>query len=159
MTNKLSEEETNQILLFLKEGKSQNEAARLFRRSPGTINKIAQRNGIKPLDVHAQKTEAATKARRYYAKEGRLDLLESEFDKIKELLPEVEKASQIRELALATAILCDKYRLEEGQATSRSEILGQQGISDAKAQLRELLHIDENNQPLESDDDTNTDTN
>jgi len=154
MRNNVSQEERQDIISCLKE-KSQCATARLFKRSSGTINKIAQEENILPLNVYAQKTKAATKARRYYAKEDRLDVLEEALDKTRELLKTIDKASQAREIATAIAIIIDKFRLELGESTSRNEVLD---VSDAKAQLRELLHVDEHNQPLESDNDTNSDS-
>lgn len=124
-------EERSEIEAALLAGASQNSVAKRFNRSPGTVGRIARELGL----TYTAPTKANA-ARRKCCLERRLELIGKAFDRVDELLPTCEKPSQLRELATALAILCDKVRLEEGQPTS---IVSSRGdVENARERLARL---------------------
>lgn len=139
MAKQVTADERMRIEDALLDGASQGSVQRKFHRGAGTVNRIAHEIGLEWSD---SKTSAATEARRRYCKEGRLDLIEELFEKVRELLPKIEKAHELKELSTSFGILTDKALLEEGRVTSRSEILsrGKNPVGD----LRQMLETLEN---------------
>jgi enoyl-CoA hydratase/carnithine racemase len=86
--------------------------------SPGSVNRIAKLNGLEYSAV----PKPANEARRDYAQAERLKLVNEFFDKTRALLPEVDEPQKLQHLATTLAILIDKRRLEDGEATSRAEV-------------------------------------
>lgn len=118
MAAKLSAEERERIVALLREGKSQTATAREAGRSPGLVNKIAREEGI--VNIHAPKK--ANEARRDYAKDERVSLLNEGFEKARALLSaEAFGTSALKDWSVAVGTLIDKRRLEDGEATERKE--------------------------------------
>jgi hypothetical protein len=112
--------ERARIVAALQTGKSQYAVAKAFGRSPGTVNAIGQQAGVSP--GHSA-TKQANAARRDYAQAERLLFINEIFDKARELLQTVKSADDLQRIAITAGILVDKRRLEDGEATSRSENL------------------------------------
>lgn len=126
---KVSDDERAQIEAALRDGQTGGQTARRFGRSISTIVGIAQRAGI-ALDQSA--TRKAVAAKRDYNQAERLLLLNRFFQKAGTMLPLTESTLSFQQLTTALAILIDKRRLEDGEATSRSEV---HDNGDAKEQL------------------------
>jgi hypothetical protein len=127
----VSDEEHERIVEMLRGGHSQNAVAKALGRSPGTINRISQQLGLE----YSTPTKAI-EARIDYALEQRLDLLNAGFEKARELLDGIDRPSQLMQWAIALGTLTDKRRLEDGEATSRSEVTN---VDDARARIASKL--------------------
>lgn len=118
--SRVTDEERAAIEAALREGQSGGKTARQFGRSIGTVVGIAKRAGI-ALDQSA--TKKAFQARRDYGQSNRLELINEFFDKTHEMLHTTQLTPLgLQQMATALAILVDKRRLEDGEATSRSEV-------------------------------------
>lgn len=120
--------EEQQILDALIAGQSQNAVAKQFGRGCATVNRIAKANG---LEYSAPKN--AIEARVDYCAAERLKLLNAGFDKALELLPHIDAPQPLQQWTVAVGTLIDKRRLEDGEATSRSEVSDHR--DDARARL------------------------
>jgi hypothetical protein len=67
-----------------------------------------------------------------YNLERRQALLNAAFAKAEELLENVDRPSQLMQWAIALGTLTDKRRLEDGEATSRSEVTN---VDDPRARI------------------------
>jgi transposase-like protein len=103
----------------LRAGESQNGVARRFGIGAATVNRIAKRNGLK---YSAPKNAAI--CRRDYAAAERLALLNKLFDKVSELADGPLTPTGLQALTISAGILTDKRRLEDGEATARTEVHG-----------------------------------
>jgi len=104
----VGEDEERAILAALAAGRSQNQTARDFGRGAGTISRIAKRNGLE-----YSSPKRAAEARSRYAAEARIDLVSAGLEALARALPNVPPPKDMREWALAVAILIDKRRLED----------------------------------------------
>lgn len=95
-----------------------NEAARQYKVGKATVSGIAKAMGI---DTERSATEKAERAASAYNKERRAQLSNKMFQKVEELLGQIEPTDSLKDLVMAFAILTDKRRLEEGEATDRRE--------------------------------------
>jgi hypothetical protein len=113
----LSVDEREAIADALRAGKSQNAVAKQFGRGVATINRIAVEYG---LEYSAPKH--AAEARQTFSQDRRLKLIDDMVDTLYGLMVDVKKAHDFQALVTSAAILIDKRRLEDGEATSRSEV-------------------------------------
>jgi len=104
------------IVADLRAGKSQNATARLHGVSQPTVFKIARAEGIAAINAAPKN---AAPARTIYSLEARLALSDEAFAVLAEDLR--KRQTPLKDWAVAYAILTDKRRLEEGQATERHE--------------------------------------
>lgn len=125
-------DERERITEALRGGMSQNQAARRFGRSVGTVNALARECG-----VEYSKPKNAAIALVDYCQANRLHLLNRFFDKAAEILEHVGTPQELQQLSIALAVLTDKRRLEDGEATSRSEVTDSR--DDARARLNGRL--------------------
>lgn len=119
MPNPVTADEREKIVMLLKEhGGNRNKVARECGRSPSTVQGIAEAHNIPP-NIRAPKN--ANQARRDYAQAERLELLNEGFDKARDVLKGIGLADDLKDWSVAVGTLIDKRRLEDGEATSRSE--------------------------------------
>ena len=133
--SRVSDEERAAIEAALRGGQSGGATARQFGRSISTIVGIAKRAGI-ALDQSA--TNKAVAARRDFDLANRLDLLNTLFTKAGELSGKIKKPIELQQLATAVAIMIDKRRLEDGEATSRAEVHDDSTRTQLAGRLDEL---------------------
>jgi len=117
--SRVSDDERAAIESSLRDGQSLSSIAQQFSRSKGTIFNIARQAGI---TLERSATNKATAARVDYSQAERLILLNELFDKARAMADSIDKPLELQQLTTAVAILIDKRRLEDGEATSRSEI-------------------------------------
>jgi hypothetical protein len=113
----ISVDERERIIDALTAGESQNGVAKKFGRGPATVNRIARENGLE-----YSSPKKAVEARVDYSGERRVELLNAAFAKAEEMLENIDRPSQLMQWAIALGTLTDKRRLEDGEATSRSEV-------------------------------------
>jgi len=110
----------DRIAALLHAGTPRNEIARQVGCSPGVVTKIAQ-----ALDVPCDRsqTKKATAAKRDYDQAERLALLNAGFDKARSLLEAITTPAHFQTWSVALATLIDKRRLEDGEVTSRTDVV------------------------------------
>lgn len=111
------------ICALVLDGNSISQVAELTGRSPHTISRALATQGV--VSMHPT-PEAAHAAIADYSMERRRLLINMLFDKTEKIVaaidPEDPSAPRnIKDLASATGIMIDKRRLEDGEATARSE--------------------------------------
>jgi transposase-like protein len=116
---KVSDEERARIEATLRDGASINATARRHGRAPATVASIGRAAGI---DVAYSAPKKANAARRDYALAERLALLNAGMDKAARLLATVTTPHELQQWMMAVAIGIDKRRLEDGEATSRTDV-------------------------------------
>lgn len=121
------------IIEALKAGETQNAVARKLGCSPGTVNRVAQLNGLE-----YSRPKHAAEVRRDYCQAERLRLLNRLFDKVGELLEGPLTPNGLQALTISAGILTDKRRLEDGEATSRTEVHGDEARELVASRLDEL---------------------
>lgn len=124
----LPQETREQILAMLRDGLSQNEISRRLGCSQSSVSRLAREEGYTNPEVSTANETAA----RDYNIEQRKSLGNEGFAKLRALLAEVAKLSDMREWSIAYGILVDKRRLEDGEATARTERID---TEQARAQL------------------------
>lgn len=134
MANRVDAEERRRIVAYLKAGKSQGWIAREVGRNKSTVNRIARSEGI---ESNVAATKKASQARRDYAQAERLELLNEGFDKAREVLGRIRTAKDLQAWMVAVGTGIDKRRLEDGEATDRSEHTHNQGV-DLEAEFQRL---------------------
>lgn len=132
MAPPLTDDEKKKIIGYLKEGKSQNWVAKEVGRSADTVCRLAKAEGIQS-DIRAPKN--ANEARRDYALVERISLLNELFDHARAMLPKIKDAKELQALTIAIATAIDKRRLEDGEATNRSETVD----TERRQKMRESL--------------------
>lgn len=135
MHGALSEDERGKIAAALRDGQSVGAVARAFGRSKSTVSVIA-RNRAVPLE--RSRTEKAAAAVADYALERRVDLLNQGFAKAAELLPSIQSPMWLQAWSISLGILIDKRRLEDGEATGRVEVSGDDARERLAARLDDL---------------------
>jgi hypothetical protein len=133
--SRVTEAERRRIVAYLREGKSQGWVARELKRGKATISRVASAEGI---DSERSATKKAAEARRDYAQAERLVLLNEGFDKAREILANVGLADDLKDWAVAVGTLIDKRRLEDGEATNRTENVDRASRERIKGTLDEL---------------------
>jgi hypothetical protein len=117
-------EEADQVRrLLVDDGRSMTATAKAMKRSVAMIRAFADAEGI---DTVANALKRRTTAARAYAQTERLNTLNEAFEKVREAVErirvdEVSQPRDIQSLMVALGILIDKRRLEEGEATTRTE--------------------------------------
>lgn len=136
MAARIPDDERQQIITVLQSGQSLTATAKQFTRSKGTIFNIAQQAGI---SLERSATNKASAARKDYNQANRLLLINEFFDKAHEMLHGIElNPLGLQQMATALAILVDKRRLEDGEATSRSEVHDDSNRARLSGRLDEL---------------------
>ena len=107
----VSAAEEEAILAALRAGRSVRDVGAEFRRGKTTVSDVARRNGLELADV--RRTKLAAEARSRYAAEARIGLVSEGLEALARALPSVPPPKDMREWALAVAILIDKRRLED----------------------------------------------
>lgn len=127
------------VIEALKEGESQNGVARRLGCSAGSVNRIAKLNG---LECHSRKNQEAeaevSAALADYSIERRMALLNKVFAKAEAMVETATTPHKLQALCIAMGILIDKRRLEDGEATSRTEINGDAVRERLASRLDEL---------------------
>jgi len=128
----------------LNAGVSLNRVARLYGVDPMVVGRLAQEFSI---DTLALASTHAQEARRDYAQIERLRVINLAFERIELMLDDNDlTARDLKDLAIAMGISIDKRRLEDGEATERSEI---SDLSGARTAVRnKLLEIAERRRGL-----------
>jgi hypothetical protein len=116
----LPAEQRAHVVALLHEGKSRNDIARIVGCCGATVTKIAAAEGVEFNRLYTEKASAAT---RDYALAERIALVNAGFAKAAELLPGLATASALASWSVAVATLIDKRRLEDGEATSRTDVI------------------------------------
>ena len=114
----VSAEERTAIIAALRAGGSVCGVARESGRNKSTISRIAAAEGI---DTQRCATEKATAARLDFDQAGRLALINELVSAARTMLPGIRKPIELQQLSTAVAIMIDKRRLEDGEATNRTE--------------------------------------
>lgn len=135
MADKIMDEERARIVAYLKEDKSQCWIAKEVGRDKSTVSRIAKAEGI---DTNVAATKKATKARQDYDQAARLELLNEGFDRAREILASLDGARDLQAWMIAVATGIDKRRLEDGEATSRTESMDPER-AEARRKMRESL--------------------
>jgi hypothetical protein len=107
---RVSEQERASIIAALGTGKSCNQLAREFERSPDTVSRIARDAGH--VFGHTN-TENANEARRRYGRDERLATIAEFIDKARELLKDMDGPRYFQGLTVGTAVMFDKRRQED----------------------------------------------
>lgn len=110
----------DRIVELLHEGHGCNAIARQVGCSPGSVTTIAASVGV---TFGRSNTKKANEARRDYGQVERLALLNRGFEKAGELLDVIATPSHFQTWSVALATLIDKRRLEDGEATSRTDVV------------------------------------
>lgn len=118
MAPKVSDIERRKIIRYLEQDNSQGWIARKIGRSKQTISRIARDAGF---DSDVSSTEKATRASRDYDLAARLEIVNEGFDKARYLLEGISDPRELQSWTVAIGTLIDKRRLEDGQATDRTE--------------------------------------
>lgn len=127
--------------LMVEEGYSVNRAAEAVGEDLGvsgrTVMRWADSQGLPlgELSRDIAKTRAATEATEGYGLARRLELSNRLFSKLGEVVETSIEPSGLKDLATAFGILTDKRRLEEGQATERTE----SSVTDLRSRVESRL--------------------
>jgi hypothetical protein len=135
MAAPVSEYERARIVDYLREGKTQGWIARETGRSKQTVSRIARDEGIKS-DVTA--TKKAEAARLDYDLAARLIVINEGFDKLRDVLKTITDPRELQAWTVALGTLIDKRRLEDGQATNRTENVDPASREKIKGTLHDL---------------------
>lgn len=111
------------IVKDLQAGMSRTSVARKHDIQPKVVDRIAYQTGLRrdetlPGDTP---TSAAHRARHTYAKDRRIQLIDKLFEKAEDMLNDICDPAELDKLISGIARLIDKRRLEDGEATSRTE--------------------------------------
>lgn len=110
----------DQVEQMLRAGRPPSEIRDTLGVSTSTISNIRRERGIEGVDSQTLRNAREAKAR--YDLEGRRELGNELFDKIRDALNTPNLTLRdLKEGALAYGILVDKFRLEDGEATGRHE--------------------------------------
>lgn len=124
------------IVDALSRGEAQKAIARRLGCSPGTVNRLAKLNGLEPGSAKNQAAMIEVENLiADYTLERRVALLNKMFAKAEELVDTATTPHKLQALAIATGILTDKRRLEDGEATARTEVNG----GDARERIARRL--------------------
>jgi hypothetical protein len=107
------------VLRLLREGKSQNAVARELGVGASSVSRIARTHGIPPAYAAPKNANLSNST---FAQVKRLKLIDDMVETLYGLMTDVEKASDFYHLTMSAAVLIDKRRLEDGEATSRAEV-------------------------------------
>ena len=116
---KIKDEQRKAIAQALREGIKPVDLAKEYDVSKNTIFTIAKENQI---DMLQEATKKAKAVQSVYDKAKRGQLLDKFFDKIDDQLDKDLDANDLRNLSIAIGTVIDKRRLEDGEATQRTEV-------------------------------------
>jgi hypothetical protein len=115
----MTEEEQAAICAFILDGNSAAKASQMFGRSPASISKALRTQNV--VSMHPT-PEAAHAALADYSTARRRILFNKIFDRVERIIDDEEPdAKDMKDLAIAVGITVDKRRLDDGEATQRSE--------------------------------------
>lgn len=125
----IPDDERERIIAELRAGRSRNEIAREFGRSPDTIGRIARDIGH---DFVRTATKKATEAAKQYGQAERLALANKALAKAEAMLDVVTAPREFKDWAVGYGVVMDKRR-QEDQGSHE----GADAIRDLVTQLRE----------------------
>jgi hypothetical protein len=125
----------DRILALLAEGQSCRAIARAVGCSISTVSGVAAADGF---SFERSRTKKAAAATRDYAQANRLALLNRGFEKAGHLLDTIDTSGSFQQWTVAVAVLIDKRRLEDGEATSRSDVVSTDARDRLASRLDEL---------------------
>ena len=108
------------IVDLLGQGVTRNAIAREVGCSASTVTKVAREEGV---EFDRSFTRNATASKVDYDQAERVALLNELFRVAQTMAPALATPAQLQTLATAVAILIDKRRLEDGEATSRTDVV------------------------------------
>lgn len=109
----LSEETRDEIMRHLEAGCSVRQAAKNVGVSTFSVSETARKRGFNFDD---KSTEMAAKCKTKYAQAARIDVVAEGINKLREMLPEIDRSKDMRDWAVSLGILIDKRRLEDSEA-------------------------------------------
>lgn len=118
---KLTDAQLEEAAAMFKAGATSRQVGKALGVSHTTAAKIAALRGY---ELDRARVIAATNARVAYTQERRCLLIDAFFDKLGRMLNKVSKPQELQQLAATLGILIEKRRLEDGDATSRTEVTG-----------------------------------
>lgn len=136
-TKPVTPSERKRILAALRGGASFYRVAKDLGRHTSTVKRIADKVGVRS-NVAPEKTAAATATHRPFDKAHRQEVIAKVIAKAEELLPDITDSTKLVSLSTAIAIMVDKQRLEDGEATSRTETSVVDPRAGVAARLDEL---------------------
>ncbi|MCL6640251.1 MAG: helix-turn-helix domain-containing protein [Candidatus Rokubacteria bacterium] len=119
----------------LQAGEPVRSVARSLGVHSSTVSRAARKLGV---DVQRCATERATAAKMEFDAARRLEMINAFADKAAEMLPTVRRPIELQHLTTALAILIDKRRLEEGEATARTEVTSHGAREELARRIDEL---------------------
>jgi transcriptional regulator with XRE-family HTH domain len=127
------------VVEALRAGESQKAVARRLGCGFATVNRIAKRYGAVPAVPRTVEKSpavlAAEQAAADYSLERRMALLNKVFAQAEQMIETATTPHKLQALAIALGILIDKRRLEDGEATARTEVNG----GDARERIARRL--------------------
>ena len=109
-TSKISEEVKDEVIKLLESGLSTRKIANQVGVSDASISNIAKERGY---SFEKKAGELARKCHKTYAQVDRIETIAEFINKCKEMLPDIEKAKDMRDMSVSLGILIDKRRLED----------------------------------------------
>lgn len=131
----MPDEQRAAILAGLRAGLSQGKVARENGCHPSTVCRIAKAEGIDSTNAAPKRALAA---KRDYDQVERLQVLNAFFEKAQSMLGRCHAPQEFQQLTVALAVLIDKRRLEDGEATSRQEINTTSAREQALARITDI---------------------
>jgi cobalamin biosynthesis Mg chelatase CobN len=134
----------DKVCELLREGGSYYGIGKQLSMNPNTVRMIAQKAGLDRSDVRM--TEAI-KAKQVYTKERRLEIADRAFELLDQMLGEVGSPKDMQAWVSAFSQMVDKHRLEDGEATARTEVVTDQARQavrdrlDAVVERRSMLKV------------------
>jgi len=97
----------------LEAGCSVRQAAKNVGVSTYAVSKTATERGF---SFDTKSTNLAAKCKTKYAQAARIDVVAEGINKLREMLPEIDRSKDMRDWAVSLGILIDKRRLEDSEA-------------------------------------------
>jgi transposase len=130
----MSEEEQAAICAFILDGHSMAKASEMFGRSPASVQKALRTQNV--VSMHPT-PEASRAAVADYTAQRRRILYNKILDRVEMIVDHEEpQAKDMKDLAIAVGITVDKRRLDDGEATQRSEA---GSIGESRQKLQDKL--------------------
>ena len=112
---RLSDETKQGIAASLLAGVSQHQTAKTYKVSSGTVHTVARSLGL--TDPEHSSMKKANAARVKYSADKRRELSDILFARVQVLASAEPTGQELKDVVMSYAILTDKRRLEDGQAT------------------------------------------
>jgi hypothetical protein len=122
------------ILESLNNGLSPYRIARIFNVGHDTVHRLALEHGIDTAVGYELK---AQQARRDYCQVERLRVINLAFERVEEMIDQVETPRDLKDTTVAMAICIDKRRLEDGETTQNVGVTNE--VETARTAVRQKL--------------------